>query len=186
MPSLLRLHATCGVGSQHNSTVMRSKFMLSEIEGVAENEPPSTAVSEDASCEAQVDRTMAMAHLPAAAHVALIGHHTLPLLLALLRHGCGAVRCLRPGAPSPDCEAVDLAWIVNLQGDGELDEALRAARGRIGLTGRVMVEGKGCACQGGMSSICDHALAAGLDVVSFDHRTNRLMLAARRHVAMAA
>jgi hypothetical protein len=160
--------------------------MSTLLQAAAESEPPSTAVSDDASCEAQVDRTMAMAHLPAAAHVALIGHHTLPLLLALLRHGCGAVRCLRPGAPSPDCEAVDLAWIVDLRGDGELDEALRAARGRIGATGRVMVEGTGCTCQGGLSSIRDHALAAGLDVVSFDHKTNRVMLAARRHLAMAA
>lgn len=160
--------------------------MLLEMEGASEIEPPSTAVSDDASCEAQVDRTMAMAHLPATAHVALIGHHTLPLLLALLRHGCGAVRCLRPGAPSPDCEAVDLAWIVNLQGDGELDEALRAARGRIGATGRVMVEGEGCTCRGGLPAICDHALAAGLDVVSFDHKANRLMLVARCHLAMAA
>jgi hypothetical protein len=160
--------------------------MSTSLRAAPESEPPSTAVSGEASCEVQVDRTMAMAHLPAAAHVALIGHHTLPLLLALLRHGCGAVRCLRPGAPSPDCETVDLAWIVNLQGDGEVDEALRAARGRIGETGRVMVEGAGCTCQGGLSSICDHASAAGLDVVAFDHKANRLMLAARRHLAMAA
>jgi len=160
--------------------------MSTVLHAAPEAEPPSTAVSVEASCEGQVDRTMAMAHLPAAAHVALIGHHTLPLLLALLRHGCGAVRCLRPGAPSPDCEAVDLAWIINLQGDGELDEALRAARGRIGTTGRVMVEGAGCSCQGGLSSICDHAAAAGLDVVAFDRKANRLMLAARRHLAMAA
>jgi hypothetical protein len=160
--------------------------MSTLFQAATEAEPPSTTVSDDASREAQVDRTMAMAHLPAAAHVALIGHHTLPLLLALLRHGCGAVRCLRPGAPSPDCEAVDLAWIIDLHGDGELDEALRAARGRIGPTGRVMVEGTGCTCQGGLSSICDRARAAGLDIVSFDHKTSRLMLAARRHLAMAA
>ena len=160
--------------------------MSTLLRAAPESEPPSTAAPFEASCERQVDRTLAMAHLPAAAHVALIGHHTLPLLLALLRYGCGAVRCLRPGGPSPDCETVDLAWIVNLQGDGEVDEALRVARRRIGETGRVMVEGAGCTCQGGLSSICDHASAAGLDVVAFDHKANRLMLAARRHLAMAA
>jgi len=148
-----------------------------------EPEPPSSTVS-DAAFEARVDRTMAMAHLPAAAHVALIGHHTLPLLLALLRSGCSAVRCLRPGAPAPDREAVDLAWIVDAEGDVELDQALRVARGRIGPTGRVMVEGMECACRGGVSSLCDHASAAGLDVVSFDHKTNRLMFAAQRSVAV--
>src|SRR6266436_3456135 len=142
--------------------------MSTLLQAAAESEPPSTAVSDDASCEAQVDRTMAMAHLPAAAHVALIGHHTLPLLLALLRHGCGAVRCLRPGAPSPDCEAADLAWIVDIQGDEELDQALRAARARIRARGRVVIEGDGCACRAGLASIRDHAVAAGLDVVSFD------------------
>ena len=41
----------------------------------------------------------------------------------------------------------DLAWIVDV-GDDELDEALRAARARIGETGRVVVEGAGCACPG--------------------------------------
>lgn len=87
----------------------------------------SIAAIDEASSVARVDRMMAVAHLPATAHVALIGHHTLPLLLALLQRGCAAVRSLRPGTPSPDCEAADLAWIVDLQGDGELDDALRAA-----------------------------------------------------------
>jgi hypothetical protein len=160
--------------------------MSTLLRATPESEPPSTAAPVEASCERQVDRTLAMAHLPASAHVALIGHHTLPLLLALLQYGCAAVRCLRPGAPSPDCETVDLAWIINLQSDNEVDGALRAARGRIGATGRVMIEGAGYTCRGGLSSICDHASAAGLDVVAFDHKANRLMLAARRHFAMAA
>ena len=67
----------------------------------------------------------AIAHLPATAHVAVIGHHTLPFVLALLRQGCESVRSLRPGSPNPDCEPVDLAWIVDLQDERELDEALR-------------------------------------------------------------
>ena len=165
--------------------------MLPRVESLAESEPPSseppsTVAIDDASCAARVDRTMAMAHLPPAAHVALIGHHTLPLLLALLRRGCGAVRCMRPGTPSPDRETADLAWIVDVQGDGELDEALRAARSRIGATGRIVVEGAGCICREGLSAIREHAVAAGLDVVSFDHNARRLMLAARPSLAMAS
>ena len=65
---------------------------------IADLEPPSTVAVDDASYAAQVDRIMAMTHLPVSAHVALIGHHTLPSLLALLKHGCGAVRCRRRNA----------------------------------------------------------------------------------------
>jgi hypothetical protein len=151
--------------------------MSLSVESPCEVEPPSRATVDDASCAARVDHVMAIAHLPAAAHVALIGHHTQPSLLALLRRGCGAVRCLRPGVPSPDREAADFAWIVDVEGDEELDEALRAARARIGAAGRVVIEGEGCICQAGFASICDHAVAAGLDVVSFDHNANRVVLA---------
>src|SRR5689334_439030 len=88
-----------------------------------DNEPPS-------SLAATVDRVMAVAHLAPAAHVAVIGHRTLPFVLALLGRGCGAVRSLRLGAPAPDCEPADLSWIVGLENERELDEALRAARWR--------------------------------------------------------
>ena len=153
---------------------------------IADLEPPSTVAVDDASYAAQVDRIMAMTHLPVSAHVALIGHHTLPSLLALLKHGCGAVRCLRPGTPSPDRELADLAWIVDVHGDDELDEALRAARARIGAKGRVVIEGAGCACRAGLGAIRDHAVAAGLDVVSFDHVANRIVLGVLQRLALAA
>lgn len=146
----------------------------------------SIAAIDEASSVTRVDRMMAVAHLPATAHVALIGHHTLPLLLALLQRGCAAVRSLRPGTPSPDCEAADLAWIVDLQGDGELDDALRAARSRVGATGRVIVEGATCVCRDGLESIRDRAVAVGLDVISFDHAARRLVLGTRPCLMMAA
>jgi hypothetical protein len=153
---------------------------------IADLEPPSTVTVDAASCAAQVDRIMAMTHLPPSAHVAVIGHHTLPSLLALLNHGCSAVRCLRPGAAAPDREIADLAWIVDLNGDEELDEALRAACVRIGANGHVVIEGAGCACRAGLSAIRDHAAAAGLDVVSFDHLANRIVLRTAPRVALAA
>lgn len=153
---------------------------------ITEGEPPSIAAIDEASCVARVDRIMAVAHLPATAHVTLIGHHTLPLLLALLQRGCAAVRSLRPGTPSPDREVADLAWIVDVQGDGELDDALRAARSRVGTTGRVIVEGASCVCRDGLKSIRDRATAVGLDVISFDHIARRLVLGKRPALAMAA
>lgn len=146
----------------------------------------SIAAIDETSSVARVDRMMAVAHMPARAHVALIGHHTLPLLLALLQRGCAAVRSLRPGAPSPDCEAADLAWIVDLQGDSELDDALHAARSRIGARGRVVVEGANCVCCDGLKSICERAGALGLEVISFDHVARRLVLRAHPPLAMAA
>lgn len=159
--------------------------MSVQVANAVEGEPPSTATIDDVSSAARVDRMMEIAHLPVTAHVALIGHHTLPLLLALLQRGCAAVRSLRPGTPSPDRETADLAWIVDVQGDGELDDALHAARSRIGATGRVVVEGADCVCQG-LLSIRDRAVAVGLDVISFDHNARRLVLGSRPRFALAA
>ena len=144
----------------------------------AEGEPPSSPVSDDAD-GALVDRVMAIAHLLQTAHVAVIGHHTLPFVVALLRRGCEGVRSLRPGSPAPDCEPVDLAWIVDLQDGRELDEALRAARWRAGKRGRVVLEGA-------VATVCTRALAAGLDIVSFDHVARRLVLAPAPRLAAVA
>ena len=135
---------------------------------------------------ALVDRVMAVAHLPSTASVALIGHHTLPLLLALMRRGCGCVRSLRPGTASPDGEAADLAWIVDVANEDELADALQAARRRTGARGRVIVEGTECACHDGLATVRDRAACAGLDVVSFDHAAGRLVLAPAASPARAA
>ena len=159
--------------------------MFDQVEATVD-EPPSTVTIDDASSVARVDRIMAVVHLPVTAHVTLIGHHTLPLLLALLQRGCAAVRSLRPGTPSPDREAADLAWIVDVQGDHELDDALHAARSRVGATGRVVVEGANCVCRDGLKSVRDRAVAAGLDVISFDHIARRLVLGKRPALAMVA
>ena len=152
----------------------------------ADVEPPSTIASDDASSAAMVERVMAIAHLPAAAHVAVIGHHTLPFILGLMRRGCGCVRSLRPGIPSPDCEAADLAWIVDVQDEQELDDALRAARWRAGTHGRVVLEGSACRWRSALALVRQHTVAAGLDVVSFDHVASRLVLAPLPRPAMAA
>ena len=140
-------------------------------------EPPSSET---------VDRVMAIAHLEAPAHVAVIGHRTLPFVLALLGHGCRAVRSLRPDAPSPDCEPAELSWIVDLQDERELDEALRAARWRTGKRGRIVLEGAACAWRSALAAMRHRALAAGLDIVSFDHVARRLVLAPASTLAKAA
>lgn len=160
--------------------------MYQEKQDAAEDEPPSSAVSDDAASAAMVDRVLAIAHLPATAHVAVIGHHTLPFVVGLMRRGCASVRCLRPGAPAPDCEAADLAWIVDVDSEQELDDALRAARGRAGAHGRVVLEGAACRWRSALGAVRQHAVAAGLDVVSFDHVARRLVLAPLPRAAMAA
>src|SRR4029450_997084 len=109
-----------------NLTGARPISAPSAIGGIGhepEQRPPCgrrASVSDDTD-GALVDRVMAIAHLPHTAHVAVIGHHTLPLVVALLRRGSEGVRSLRPGSPAPDCEPVDLAWIVDLQDERELD-----------------------------------------------------------------
>jgi 4-hydroxy-tetrahydrodipicolinate synthase len=143
----------------------------------AEAEPPSASVSDDGASGALADRVLAIAHVSDAAHVAVIGHHTLPFILALLRRGCGRARSLRPDAPSPDCEPADLAWIVDVEDERELDDALRAARRRTGTKGRVVLEGATGRWRSALATIRDRALAAGLDIVSFDHMAQRLVFA---------
>lgn len=155
--------------------------MSLKLDYAEETEPPSIVSLPEARSASLVERVSAVAHLQPSAHVAIIGRHTLPLVLEFLKRGCSAVRSLRPGVPSPDCEAADLAWIVDV-GEGELDEALRAARSRAG---RVVVEGAACAGCPSLVSIRDRAVVHGLDVVSFDHRASRLVLASVR-AAMAA
>ncbi|MBN9091163.1 MAG: hypothetical protein J0J01_29960 [Reyranella sp.] len=149
-------------------------------EALAEGEPPSPPLVADARCAALVERVWAVAHLRPSAHVAIIGRRTLPLVLEFLKRGCSAVRSLHPGAPAPDCEAAQLAWIVDV-GDGELDDALRAARARAGNNGRVIVEGAAT-----LPRVRDRAVAQGLDVVSFDHVASRVVLATVHRPAMAA
>jgi hypothetical protein len=167
--------------------------MSAETESVAEGEPPHSMASHDGRSQAGdaksadlVDRIIAVAHLRPSAHVAVIGRHTLSIVLELLRHGCAGVRSLRPGAPSPDCEAADLAWIVDAQTEGELDEALRAARSRAGNCGRVIVEGAEYSGRDGVAAIRAHAAAVGLDVISFDHIARRLVLANVQRPALSA
>jgi len=139
-------------------------------------EPPSLPASE-------TDGVIALAHLPGAAHVAVIGRRTLPFVLALMERGCACVRSLRPDAAAPDCELVDLAWIVDVANEQELDDALRAARRRAGDTGRIVLEGAVCRSCGALRP---HAAAAGLDLVSVDRLTQRAVLAATSRIALAA
>ncbi len=134
-----------------------------------------SSVPDDPS-EILVDQVMAVAHLSPTASVAVIGHHTLPLLLALMRRGCPCVRSLRPDTVSPDGEIADLAWIVDVANEDELCEALQAARRRTGAGGRVIVEGMECACRDGLAAVRHHAACMGLDVVSFNHVAGRLVL----------
>ncbi len=146
----------------------------------------AVAVASVVSSETLVDRVMAVAHLPPSAHVAVIGHHTLSVVLALMHRGCAVRAQPAARAASPDREAADLAWIVDVANEDELHDALQAARNRTGTTGRVIVEGADCPCTNGLAAIRTHALAAGLDVVSFDHVARRLVLAPVQSTRLAA
>ena len=149
----------------------------------APEEPQPPAPCLPAPIALSADKVIAMAHLPTAPHVAVLGHRTLPFVLALMDCGCSYVRSVRPDATAPDCEAADLAWIVDVASDTELDDALRAARRRTGNRGKIVIEGKICqSCH----SLLQHVANADLDVVSFDHLSQRVVLAARPRLAMAA
>jgi hypothetical protein len=116
-----------------------------------------------------------MARSTPSPHVAVIGRHTLRFVLALLSHGCACVRSLRPDTAAPDCEAADLAWIVDAHDAQELGEALRAAHRRTGARGRIVLEQ--AACRHCEDQLGRHAKDAGLDIVSFDPIGGRRLLA---------
>ncbi|MGE0421697.1 MAG: hypothetical protein AB7O88_05515 [Reyranellaceae bacterium] len=94
---------------------------------------------DDAHAEALVERVIPLAHVPRGGHVALIGHNTLPLMLALLHHHCDAVCSVDPDAAACDSEPVDMAWIVAPAEANGLDKALRLARRRITPRGALVV-----------------------------------------------
>jgi hypothetical protein len=136
-----------------------------------------------ATVSVSAEKVIAMAHFATAPHVAVIGHRTLPFVLALMDCGCTCVRSLRPDVAAPDCEAADLAWIVDVADGNELGDALRAARRRTGDRGKVVVEGVICQSCG---TLLQHVANADLDVISFDHLSQRVVLAARSRLAIAA
>ena len=68
----------------------------------------------------------------------------------------------------------------------ELDDALRAARWRAGARGGSSWRARRAAGAARLAAVRDHAVAAGLDVVSFDHVARRLVLAATPRAALAA
>jgi hypothetical protein len=186
LPKILRLCTGRENIDCTRSTVTRSTNMPASVETSAESEPPSSTVSDDSLTMAMVERVMAISHLPATAHVTVIGHHTLPFVLALLRRGCGGVRSLRPGSPAPDREVADLAWIVDLQNQHELADALRAARWRVGDRGRIFLEGRACRWPNAVAGLSSQALAIGLDIVAVDHKSRRVVLAPMSLLARAA
>lgn len=146
------------------------------------DEPPSLLPGDQAR---RIDQVLAMAPTSSSGHVAVIGHHTLPFVLALMGHGCRCVRSLRPDMTAPDCEPADLAWIVDARDMHDLDEALRAARRRANASTRIVVEDVACRKGGTLSTLRRHALRAGLQIASVDPR-GRLVLTARPCLAVAA
>jgi hypothetical protein len=160
--------------------------MVESVLEPVEVEPPSTIVPDEATCEELLERATAISHTSGCAHAVVIGHHTLPYVLALLRQGCASVRSVRPNCPAPDCETVELAWIVDLDDRTELADALRAARSRVGHRGRVVLEGTAFRGRAGLAALPKAAQDAGLEVIIVDRKMRRLVLAPATLLALAA
>jgi len=151
---------------------------------VSREEPPAADEG------ALADRLLEMAALPPAAHVAVIGHHTLPFVLALMQRGCDCVRSLRPDVTAPDCEPTDLTWIVDVRDMHELDDALRAARRRAGANARIIVEEavqrKFSAKLNALAALRRHAAKAGLEILSTSPIAGCLVLTPRPRLSVAS
>ena len=160
--------------------------MVENVLEAVEAEPPSSPVPDEVACVTLLEGARAISHTNGCAGAVVIGHHTLPYILALLRQGCASVRSVRPDCPAPDCELVELVWIVDLANQTELADALRIARSRVGQRGRVVLEGTAFQWRAGLADLPRVALAAGLEVVAVDGRMRRLVLAPATEIALAA
>lgn len=160
--------------------------MIESVLEAAEAEPPPSAVPDEAACETLLEGATAISHTSGCAHAVVIGHRTLPYVLALLHQGCASVRSVRPDCPAPDCEAAEFAWIVDLDVRTELVDALRAARSRTGRRGRVVLEGTAFRRRTGLAGLPKVALEAGLDVIAVDSKGRRVVLAPAIPLALAA
>ena len=149
-------------------------------------EPPSTPAADDATSSEKVERMLRLVHPPRAAHVALVGHHILPLLSALLRRGFSAVYGVRLGSLSSGSEIADVVWIADMRSEGELDDALRIARSRTSEKTRVVVEAAALAGYDGLATVRKHAARFGFCVLFTDRATRQMVLAAVPRQAMAA
>jgi hypothetical protein len=118
-------------------------------------------------------------------HAVVIAHHTLPLVLTLMRKGCAAVTGLRMGARSPDVEPADLAWIADPLSDGELYDALDAACQRMTSLGRVVLDVTVLARAGGLTAVYRRIESFGLRIVTVGETSDRPILVAMRATAMA-
>ncbi|MFO1081596.1 MAG: hypothetical protein U1E23_13335 [Reyranellaceae bacterium] len=159
--------------------------MTVALEADTENEPPDASSPTDAAV-ALLRRAGAGKPVSQSLHAVVIGHRTLPFVLALLEAGCTAVRSLRLDAPAPDREMVDLAWVVGVRRAGDLAIALHAARARIGRTGVVAVEGALGSAAASRSRVRFLARREGLVPCTFDASASSLVLEARAPLALAA
>lgn len=135
---------------------------------------------------ALIDRAMAVVHTPSATRIVLIGHRTLPLLIGLLRRGCASVRTMRPDRPAAEHEPADLVWIVDAQGEQELDTALREARRCAGNNGRIVVEAAALPRNESPSAFRAHVRAFALIVTFVETAGRRFVLSPAAALARAA
>jgi hypothetical protein len=133
-----------------------------------------------------VDRVMAVVHAPATTRIVLIGHHTLPLLIGLLRRGCASVRTMRPDLPAGDHAPADLVWIVDTRGEQELDTALREARQCAGANGRIVAEATALPRDESPAAFRNHARAFDLVVTFVEQAGRRFVLSPAAPLASAA
>jgi len=85
--------------------------------------------------------------------VVVIGHGTLPFMLAFMRRGCRSAAELRATPVSPAAEPADLAWITGVVERRDCDNALRAALRHIGRHGRLAIDATGMSARRGLDAV---------------------------------
>lgn len=110
--------------------------------------------------------------------VVVIGHGTLPLMLAFMHRGCRAAAELRASAVSPDAQPADLAWITGVVERSDCDNALRAALRGIGHHGRLAIDATAMAVRRGLNAVLRWLRRNGLAIDGTHTVGNRIVILA--------
>jgi hypothetical protein len=110
--------------------------------------------------------------------VVVIGHGTLPLLIAFLNRGCRSAAEFRVGVTAPPAEHADLVWITGIAEPKDCDSAIRMALRRAGKTGRIAIDATLLVARKGKERLIHYMKRLGLHVDSTHSIGTRIVMLA--------
>lgn len=119
-------------------------------------------------------------------HAVVIGRHTLPSLLTLVKSGCTSVTAHSLNAPSVHLDKVALAWLEGIQTREDLDVAIQVASSCLCDSGCMVLNASWLAPQPAAAvTVLDCLSKIGFRLRSVFRRGSHLILVAARRPELA-